>query len=89
MAMAIHSGKILADRIIESCENGIDEKIRFNLEKQYQIAWNNQFATRLKVGRGIQNLFGNNFLTQVAINGLNLFPTLAKQIVKKTHGEPF
>jgi flavin-dependent dehydrogenase len=89
MAMAIHSGKILADSIIESCENGIDEKIRFNLEKQYQIAWNNQFATRLKVGRGIQNLFGNNFLTQVAINGLNLFPNLAKQIVKNTHGEPF
>jgi hypothetical protein len=41
------------------------------------------------VGRGIQNLFGNNFLTQVAINGLNLFPNLAQLIVKKTHGKPF
>ena len=89
MAMAIHSGKILADSIIKNCSIGIDKNIRFNLEQQYQIAWNNQFATRLKVGRGIQNLFGNNFLTQMAINGLNLFPTLAKQIVKRTHGKPF
>ena len=89
MAIAIHSGKILADSIIKNCSIGIDKNIRFNLEQQYQIAWNNQFATRLKVGRGIQNLFGNNFLTQMAINGLNLFPTLAKQIVKKTHGKPF
>ena len=89
MAMAIHSGKILANHIIKYCSNGIDKNIRFNLEQQYQIAWNNQFATRLKVGRGIQNLFGNNFLTQMAINGLNLFPTLAKQIVKRTHGKPF
>ena len=89
MAIAIHSGKILADSIIKNCSIGIDKNIRFNLEQQYQIAWNNQFATRLKVGRGIQNLFGNNFLTQMAINGLNLFPTLAKQIVKRTHGKPF
>jgi flavin-dependent dehydrogenase len=89
MAMAIHSGKILANHIIKYCSNGIDKNIRFNLEQQYQIAWNNQFATRLKVGRGIQNLFGNNFLTQMAINGLNLFPTLAQQIVKRTHGKPF
>lgn len=89
MAMAIHSGKILADSIIKNCSIGIDKNIRFNLEQQYQVAWNNQFAIRLKVGRGIQNLFGNNFLTQMAINGLNLFPTLAKQIVKRTHGKPF
>ena len=89
MAMAIHSGKILADNIIETCGNGMDENIRANLEQQYQSSWSNQFAIRLKVGRGIQNLFGNNFLTQVAINGLNLFPSLAKQIVKNTHGKPF
>jgi flavin-dependent dehydrogenase len=89
MAMAIHSGKILADHIIKNCQNGLDAQIRKNLEQQYQNNWDNQFATRLKIGRGIQNLFGNNALTQMAISGLNLFPRLAQQIVRKTHGKPF
>jgi flavin-dependent dehydrogenase len=89
MAIAIHSGKMLAESIIHFCINGIDRKKRKNLEQHYQFAWNQQFATRLKIGRGIQNLFGNKTLTQTAITTLKLIPSLSQFMVKKTHGKPF
>jgi len=89
MAIAIHSGKILAECIINFCTDGIDIKKRKNLEQHYQTTWNKQFATRLKIGRGIQNLFGNKTLTQTAISILRTSTNLSKFIVKKTHGKPF
>jgi flavin-dependent dehydrogenase len=89
MAIAIHSAKILAEIIIHNCSAGIDTQKRVLLEKSYLQQWNAQFAFRLKTGRAIQHLFGHDFLTQTAIAGLKMFPSLAKQIVKKTHGQPF
>jgi flavin-dependent dehydrogenase len=89
MAIAIHSAKILSENIIQICKEGLNSQKRNQLEKSYQLAWENQFALRLKIGRGIQSLFGSNFLTQTAIAGLKIFPSLAQQIVKKTHGKPF
>ncbi len=89
MAIAIHSAKILTAQIAEICTDGINLKKRAQLEKSYQLKWENQFGFRLKVGRGIQNLFGNNLLTQTAISSLKYFPKITKSIVKKTHGKPF
>ena len=89
MAIAIHSAKILSDCIIGICSEGINPDKRKNLEQLYQQKWNSEFAFRLKTGRTIQHLFGHNFLTQIAISGLKMFPSLAQQIVKKTHGQPF
>lgn len=89
MAIAIHSAKILAELIIKNCSNGFNSTQRNQLELTYQQEWTAKFATRLKTGRAIQHLFGSNILTQTAIAGLKMFPSLAQQIVKKTHGEPF
>lgn len=89
MSMAIHSGKILAETIQLCCNDGINSSKRENLEQTYEYTWNQNFATRLKVGRGIQNLFGNETITQLVISGLKLSPKLTNQIVKKTHGKPF
>ena len=89
MAIAIHSAKILSEIIIQICNEGLNPQKRFQLEKTYQLTWEDQFALRLKIGRGIQSLFGSNFLTQTAIAGLKMFPSLTHQIVKKTHGKPF
>lgn len=89
MAIAIHAGKILAEEIIANCSNGLPPQKRLNLEAAYVKNWNNQFALRLKIGRGIQNLFGNNFLTEIAVASLKNSPFLTQQIVKKTHGTAF
>ncbi|MEO5911304.1 MAG: NAD(P)/FAD-dependent oxidoreductase [Pelobium sp.] len=89
MSMAIHSGKMLADNIISNCSEGINPAKRAQLEQSYEYTWNKNFATRLKVGRAIQNLFGNETITQLLISGLQIFPNLTNLIVKKTHGKPF
>jgi flavin-dependent dehydrogenase len=89
MAIAIHSAKILSGTIIKNCSEGINPERRKLLAQNYQQDWSAEFAFRLKTGRAIQNLFGHNFLTQMAITGLKMFPSLAQQIVKKTHGQPF
>ncbi|MFC5282526.1 NAD(P)/FAD-dependent oxidoreductase [Pedobacter alpinus] len=89
MAIAIHSGKILAEEIIANCSNGLTPQKRLNLEAAYVKNWNNQFALRLKIGRGIQNLFGNNILTEIAVASLKKLPFLTQEIVKKTHGNSF
>jgi flavin-dependent dehydrogenase len=89
MAIAIHSGKIIANLTIDICTDGIDKEKRNNLEQGYQSEWNKQFALRLRVGRGVQNLFGNEILTQAAISILRISPTLVKFLIKKTHGKGF
>ncbi len=89
MAMAIHSAKILADNIFSICKDGINPQKRRELEYNYQKEWERQFALRLKIGRGVQRLFGNDLLTQIALATLKTFPIITHKIIKKTHGEPF
>jgi flavin-dependent dehydrogenase len=88
MAMAIHSGKLLAECIIQS-GGAIDHESRLALEKTYQSRWDNQFAMRLKAGRYIQKLLINPQLSNLAINLLKNSPTIAKMVVKSTHGKSF
>jgi flavin-dependent dehydrogenase len=89
MAIAIHSAKILANEIIKQCSNGINPQKRTTLENQYQQKWQHEFALRLKIGRGIQNIFGNKILTSFAISTLRKFPSLTQKIIRKTHGKSF
>nr|WP_294900811.1 NAD(P)/FAD-dependent oxidoreductase [uncultured Pedobacter sp.] len=89
MAIAIHSGKILAEQIIANCSNGLNPQNRLNLERTYTETWNKEFALRLKIGRGIQQLFGNNFLTELAVSSLKSFPSITKRVVAQTHGKSF
>ncbi|WP_017257013.1 NAD(P)/FAD-dependent oxidoreductase [Pedobacter arcticus] len=89
MAIAIHSGKILAEQIVVKCSTGLNSKKRLQLEWSYLDTWNNKFALRLKIGRGIQRLFGNNLLTELAVSALKNSPSLTKKIVGQTHGKSF
>lgn len=89
MAMAIHSGKILAEAIRDHFKPGASTFDRQLLEKSYQHKWENQFALRLKTGRFIQHFFGSNKLFNLAVTSLKTFPLLTKTLVKNTHGKPF
>ncbi|ULT38359.1 hypothetical protein KRR40_24860 [Niabella defluvii] len=56
---------------------------------RYAVAWRQQFAKRLRVGRVIQANFGKEWQTVVFINTLKRLPWLANSIIKATHGKPF
>ena len=88
MAIAIHSGKILAGSIIRygKKDHPID---RPALEKDYKQRWEKHFALRLKSGRLIQKLFGHTLISDLSVSALNKFPSLTQSLVKKTHGKVF
>ncbi len=89
MAMAIHSGKLIAETITDHLKTDSELLNREILEKTYHHQWEKQFASRLKTGRFIQKLFGNNTVSDMAVSLLKTFPSLTQRMVKKTHGKPF
>jgi flavin-dependent dehydrogenase len=90
MTMAIHSAKILSEKIISHYKTGkFYEDNRVALEADYTDAWNRQFAQRLWVGRQLQRLFGNNNTTALTLRLLNGLPPLSRYLISKTHGKPF
>ncbi|WP_439695594.1 NAD(P)/FAD-dependent oxidoreductase [Mucilaginibacter sp. AW1-7] len=90
MTMAIHSAKILSEKIISHYKTGkFHEDNRVALEADYTDAWNRQFAQRLWVGRQLQRLFGNNNTTALTLRLLNGLPPLSRYLISKTHGKPF
>jgi menaquinone-9 beta-reductase len=86
MAMAIHSAKMVSELAVEFC-NGIIS--REELERQYAKKWNSLFANRLWAGRQIQNLFGSEWTSNLAVNLARYSKPVATFLVKKTHGVPF
>jgi len=87
MAMAIHSGKMVSDIIIQAQR---DNHPRTWVESIYANRWRSTFAGRLRTGRLIQNyLFGSERSSRMAINLAIHSRWLANQIIKKTHGAPF
>lgn len=87
MAMAIHSGKILADLIqVYWAERQLH---RGELESAYLKAWNALFKRRLWVGRQTQKLFGSPLSSELAVGLVQSVRPLARKIMKNTHGEPF
>lgn len=81
MAMAIHSGKILADCILQ-------HKNRQDLEKAYFQEWTKYFKNRLWVGRKVQWLFGSSIFSELSVSLIKNSTFLATQIMKRTHGSP-
>ena len=84
MSMAIHSAKILSECILEAYGNA--NFSREKLEQKYQILWNAQFSKRIYVGRKIQQLFGQELMTEVVVRTLNNLPLATRWLVKNTHG---
>jgi flavin-dependent dehydrogenase len=83
MSMALHSGRLASGVIINFLEGGID---RATMENEYTDQWRSAFAGRLKAGRIIQRLFGNEKVNNLMIRTLRHFPGVVKSIIKQTHG---
>lgn len=90
MTMAIHSAKILSEKITEFYRpHQFLPGKRSMLEQSYTSAWNGQFAARLWTGRQMQKLFGRNTATDLTLKTLNHLPKVANFLISKTHGKPF
>tara|TARA_R110002012_G_scaffold223276_1_gene395230 strand:- start:17 stop:511 length:495 start_codon:yes stop_codon:yes gene_type:complete len=86
MAMAIHSGKIASEAIMNNFHGiNLDRK---NLENQYRENWNTHFKNRLKTGRILQKILINPFLASTSQQLVKKFPYLLEKIISKTHGQP-
>jgi flavin-dependent dehydrogenase len=86
MTMAMQGASILSDFLIAFFQEKINRK---DLEESYQKSWNNHFSMRLRAGRNIQNLFGKEIITNLAINFLKPFPRIRKGLISLTHGENY
>lgn len=86
MAMAIHSGKIAAERVLLYFRY---RHSRQQLESGYRHIWKQQFGSRLAVGRSVQHLFGSPILSEIAVGTLKHIPLATRQIMRMTHGQPF
>jgi flavin-dependent dehydrogenase len=86
MAMAIHSSKLLVDQVAAYCFGEID---RTMMEQRYEKNWKKHFAQRLWAGRKIQQLFGSETASNIAVNLARHVKPVANFLISKTHGQPF
>lgn len=86
MSMALHAGKLAAQCVTEFLKGNTD---RYDMETRYQQQWKRLFGSRLRTGRMMQRLFGDEWLTNVFVQAVSLFPGMAKGIIKRTHGRAF
>ncbi len=86
MSMALHASKIAAMQIDLLLQGKIGQD---EMERQYNRQWQKQFGSRLRMGRNIQRLSLNPGLMNMFIRTGKLFPGLMRQMIRKTHGEPF
>lgn len=84
MAMAIRSGNMVAREVSRYFSEHHSREI---LEKSYAVAWRNEFALRLKVGRSVQRLFGREVLSEMALGFFKITPPLLRMVIKATHGD--
>ena len=86
MALAIHSAKVMSELVIQFINREIS---REQLEKMYAQKWKVLFARRLWAGRHIQQLFGAEWTSNLAVNLMKNAKPLARFLIRQTHGEPF
>lgn len=86
MAIAIHSAKMLSELVTLFCNDSIT---RNELEQRYTAWWRALFENRLRVGRTVQKLFGNSFLSDMSVSLIVYSKFLAQRIMRNTHGQEF
>ena len=86
MSMALHGSKLAAEQICLFMEGAVS---REEMEKQYVRHWQHHFARRLQMGRRIQSMLGNKWLTNSFITVGRSFPGLVNTLIKQTHGVSF
>ena len=86
MSIALRSASVLAKNIDLFLSNKISKT---QLTHNYTQFWDKEFGLRIKLSRYFQKLSEYPFLTKPTISLFNLFPFIAKIIIKQTHGKPF
>jgi flavin-dependent dehydrogenase len=86
MAIAIHSAKICSDWVIRFCRASISREA---MQHSYETAWRKTFSGRLTFGRQVQRLFGSPTASNFAVSIALYSRTIARQIIRNTHGHPF
>lgn len=86
MAMALH-GAALAATHTDAFLRG--QLSRPALEAAYTRDWHQHFATRLRVGRWVQQLFGGPRLTDAVVGTLRHAPAVVQALMRRTHGREF
>jgi menaquinone-9 beta-reductase len=86
MAMAVHSAKIASELILKFMNNTIGSRKEF--EEMYSKEWNNNFKSRIAMGRILSKILLNDTLSSILIKIIATFPFLLPKIIKKTHGKP-
>lgn len=86
MSMALHAGKIAAEQIDLFLKGKIS---RNEMEKNYSQQWRHLFARRLRMGRRIQRMFGNKWMTNTLISLGKVFPGISRALIRRTHGKRF
>ncbi len=84
MAMAIHSAKVVSERIHQYYIEGSSDRLK--LESAYQREWNRLFGKRIRTGRWLQNLLLTETLSNIALSGITNSPFLLRNLIKMTHG---
>ncbi len=84
MAMAIHSAQICSAKVKQFLLGKISRR---EMEEQYRQEWRQHFRARLRFGKIIQGMFGNNLLTGTGVRIAHSFPGMLKQLVKLSHGK--
>lgn len=83
MAMAIHGAKVVSEVAIRFLQN---ELSRPDLERFYETRWKALFARRLWVGRTVQQLFGNERLSELAVSAFGMYKPALRGVMRQTHG---
>ena len=86
MSMGLRSAYVLglnADRYFKG------EITKDELRKNYSGFWNKEFSTRIKLSRYFQKLSEYPALTNITLSLFKNFPSLAKKVIRLTHGKPF
>lgn len=82
MAIAIHSGKLAAEALLQNTS-------RSAIEEQYRKRWHGTFKNRLAMGRLVQKLFSVPQMAELSTALIQSSPFLGRQIMKRTHGKSF
>jgi flavin-dependent dehydrogenase len=59
------------------------------LIENYREFWIREFYSRVHLSKHFQRLSEYPFLTQASISMFRTFPSLAKRVIRLTHGKPF
>ncbi len=86
MSMAMHASLVLAGYVEQFTRREITSE---QLRHLYNQQWQQLFGRRLKAGRLIQGMFGNEKTGNLVVSLLKPFPALVDVLVKNTHGKPF